>query len=880
MAERFINCRTYCDQAKYRLLAAVVQFLLTALILVITLLSGIASIKAHADSGKLYRLDIPSQNCAKALLSLSEATEVQVLYPYDIASQVTSSRVKGVFTLSQAIQALLKDTGLAGRLTEKGVITVFSKKPENSSKTINTGDTQMKNNKTLLAAAIAAVGSLFAAQGVAENDNHTVRKKSTSALIEEVFVTAQKKAISESVQDVPVAISAFSGEKIETMFAENLADIGWTAPNVSLTPLLPGVGNFVIRGMGTVGQSIPSSDPAVGIVVDGVSYGTIYGVLFDVFDLESVEVLRGPQGTLFGRNVTGGAVSVRTARPTDEFQGKVKATIGSHQTRNIMASVSGPLSDSWSAKLAILSKDHGDYWDNEFISGGHGEYESLVVRPAVRYQNDDFDITAIVEFGETEGDGQALRNVTISPAGRYAKAESTQDEKGNLDQEWYSLTVEANKELMGGTLTTVIGYRDLEQFSDLDIDGVPNSDLFHFGAGTGMEQDQFSIESRWAGNISDNVYLTAGIYYFEQEYDYAERRLVANAFDARGLSNVQHDTFALFGQANISLTDTLTLTLGGRFSKEEKDAKIGVIGSPNGTGDCVTVTTTPFSRTPVNFNGCSHDFEDKEDWSNFSPKVALDWRPSDNILLYASYTKGFRSGGYNTRFTDTTLITNPANPSSTPGPYDEETVDAYEIGMKSDWMDNRLRVNVAAFLNEYEDLQRTSLTTGGAQAVQNAAGADIQGVELEAIVLLTDSLALEASYGYTDAEYSEADFLEDATGLPAESFDFTMVPQKTASLALTLDTDLGDIGSLSSRLSYVFVDETVGDDFNRSTMSQYELYDASVTFTSNSDAIKIAVYGKNLKDEVYANFANSLFGVENIFLAPPRTYGVEFTYKF
>jgi iron complex outermembrane receptor protein len=157
------------------------------------------------------------------------------------------------------------------------------------------------------------------------------------ALIEEVMVTAQKKSTAEAVQDVPIAISAYSGEKMEAMFALTLTDIGLSTPNANLTPLTtsPGVANFVIRGMGTVGQSIPSADPAVGVVMDGISYGTIYGVVTDLFDLESIEVLRGPQGTLFGRNVTGGAVSLRSTRPGEEFEGKIRTTVGSHQRRDI-----------------------------------------------------------------------------------------------------------------------------------------------------------------------------------------------------------------------------------------------------------------------------------------------------------------------------------------------------------------------------------------------------------------------------------------------------------------------------------------------------------------------------------------------------------------
>ncbi|MBR9911407.1 MAG: TonB-dependent receptor [Gammaproteobacteria bacterium] len=747
----------------------------------------------------------------------------------------------------------------------------------------------MKYKKTLLSSFISTLAILSTSQTLHAASTTDQAPKKRSALMEEVMVTAQKKAIAESAQDVPVAISAYSGDKVEAMFATNISDIGLTSPNVSLTPLFPGVGNFSIRGMGTGGQSIPSSDPAVGIVVDGISYGTIYGVLFDVFDLESIEILRGPQGTLFGRNVTGGVVSVRTSRPTDEFQGKIKATLGSHDTRDLMATVSGPLNDSWSAKLAVLAKDHGDYWDYEFQSGGIGKSETLVIRPALKYSGQGWDMTAIAEYGDIDSDGTALRNFWVDGVerGRYSDNQSTQDEDGLFDQEWTNLSLEANIDLWSGVVTTVVGFRELEQQQFFDIDGVPASDRFHFAPGTNMEQDQFSIESRWAGSISDTTYLTTGIYYFQQEYDYRERRFVANALDLKGSSNIQHDTFALFGQVNFALTDNLTLTLGGRYSQESKDADIGVIGDPNGVGDCQRVTSTPFDRSAGTFNDCAYAFSDSEDWSNFTPKLALDWRPNDNLLLYASYTRGFKSGGYNTRFTDTTLVTNPPldlEPNSTPGPYDEEVVDAYEIGMKSDWMNGRIRLNVALFYNEYEDLQRTALSANGAQATLNAAGAEVQGVELETVILLTDTLIFEGSYGYLDTEYTEFDYLEAATGRAADNFQFTMVPDKTSSMALTHELDLGNGGRVASRISYVYVDKTVGDDFNRSQISQYELYNTSISYIDSSDALKITLYGRNLKDEIYANYANDLSGTsiatKATFLTPPRTYGVELSYRF
>jgi len=733
----------------------------------------------------------------------------------------------------------------------------------------NTGKTGLK---TLLAASVA-VSSMAQAEG-----------GRLESLIEEVRVMAQKKSAAEAVQDVPISITAYSGEKVDAMFAVNLTDIGLNTPNANLTPLTtsPGVANFVIRGMGTVGQSIPSADPAVGVVMDGISYGTIYGVVTDLFDLESIEVLRGPQGTLFGRNVTGGAVSMRSTRPGEEFEGKIRATVGSHQRKDVSVIVSGPLNDNWGAKLAVMSKDRDGYWDNKNIGGKQGAADSLLVRPALTYRNDAFDAALIMEYGDMEGDALAARTFWADGQQLFNPYEddfTLQDEKGSSNLEWLNAMLETNWDLWEGQLTTVLGYRDVEQQVVTDIDGYEGA-RFHFGDGTGIDQEQTSLEVRWAGELTDAVSLTAGVYLFDQKYTYAERRLVAQAVDRRGVSTIEHSTAGLFAQSDINLTDSLTLTVGGRYTRETKDAEIGLIGDPNATGDCAT-QLAPF-EVAGSLNDCVPAFEDDESWSNFTPKVGLTWDINEEMMAFASYSRGFRSGGYNVRFTDLSFATD--DPKSTPGPYNEEVVDAFEIGLKSTWLDNRARVNFSVFQNEYDDLQRTVLNDAGGQEILNAATATIRGVELDGVFMLTDQLVLEAAVGWVDASYDEYEAVTSANGKQADQLNFLMVPETTTNLAVTYDMELGDMGALTWRLSYSFVNDTWANDLNTLAVDQYELFDASVVFTNSEGNLKLAAFGRNLKDEVYfdfgADFSTSVLAVKEYFLSPPRTYGLELTYEF
>ena len=717
-----------------------------------------------------------------------------------------------------------------------------------------------------------------------------------SVFLEEIIVTAQKKSAGESVQDVPISITAYSGEQVEATHAVNLTDIGLLTPNASLTeiPTFPGVANFVARGLGTVGASIPSSDPSVGVVSDGVAFGTIYGVVTDLFDLETIEILRGPQGTLFGRNVTGGAVVLRSTRPTDEFVGKVKLGYGSHDNKELSVLLAGPINDNWGAKIAVLAKDRDGYWENRAIGGPRqGASESTIIRPAVSYTSENFDATFIYENGSIDSDG--LGAITFFQDGEerfdpYDSRFTLQGDRGFSELDWEQFTLDANWDLWGGKLTSILGYRTLDQEFASDLDGTVER-RFAFAGGTALEQDQSSFELRWSGNLTDNITFTTGIYLFEQEYTYAERRVLLDLLDRRGVSTIDHDTQGIFAQADIELSDQLTLTLGGRYTEENKDAAVGLIGDPNAVGNCATlVGGAPDGSLlgvenvdiPVSLSNCQAALNDSADFSNFTPKVGLNWRVSDDILGFASFTRGFRSGGYNVRFTDLSFAT--PNPASQPGPYLEEQIDAFELGIKSTFGGGRYRINASIFNNEIEDLQRTILNSAGAQEVTNAADATIRGFELDGVLGVTDNFAVQFGFGYTDAEYDSFEGVEAVTGLAAGDIDFVLVPEITYSAAATYDFDLSPESSLSWRTSYSFVDDTVGDDLNTVQQEDYFLIDTSLTYRNDS-GLAISLYGKNITDEVYYDFGTNFSGgspldVRSFWLTPPRTYGLDVTYEF
>lgn len=691
-------------------------------------------------------------------------------------------------------------------------------------------------------------------------------KGAAAFLLEEVQVTARRKSSAEALQDVPVAVTALSSDQLEAAFVDDLTDVGAMAPNVALDPVgtIPGGASFFIRGMG-VNSSVVSSDPAVGVFVDGMYLGIPYGTLTDTFDLESVEVLRGPQGTLFGKNVTGGAVLLKSKRPTGEYGLKIKAAIGDYQRRDLSIAAEAPIiEDKLAGKIAVLSKNHDGYFENEFSGNDVGDEKSLVVRPSLSWTpTDDFTLNLIAEIGDQTLDG-APSNSLRDPRG-VAVTSIESDHKlphdfaAESELEWKQLIAEGVWEFDDASLTTNLAWRDFEQTSPGDIDGT-DQPIFHFTDDTGTEQDQLSLEMVYAANLSDKLDITTGLYYFTQDIDYKESRLIlGGAVLSAGNGKLDHSAMGVFLQGDYSLNDDWTLTLGGRYTSEEKEALIASLGQ------CDTTVTQ-----------CTYDQDLDETWNSFTPKVGLQWRLSEDAQAYYSWTKGFRSGGFNLRNGEASI---PA------GPYDNEEVQAHEVGLKWDFLDGKGRLNLAVYRNEFSDLQRTVLDDQARQVILNAADALIQGAEVDFTWLVTEQLALTASAGYTTAEYDAFDGLDvNGDQIPdpdlAKDLDLVRVPEWNRALSLTYDLPLGDVGLVTFRGSYNYTDERAGSETNSFYLDQYETYNASITYVDPSDSIKVSLFGKNLKDKYYAplGFFTSLFELE--YTAPPRTWGLEVSYEY
>ncbi|MEM6302225.1 MAG: TonB-dependent receptor [Pseudomonadota bacterium] len=734
-------------------------------------------------------------------------------------------------------------------------------------------------------------------------------RRAGAALLEEVVVTARKRE--EASQDVPLSITAYGSDQLDALKVRNLVDLAVGMPSVVLDEVgtSRGYANFAIRGVG-ITSSIPSIDPAVGLVVDGVYLGTNAGVVFDNFYIQSVEVLRGPQGTLFGRNVTGGAVLLNTKVPTEEFEFNARTSYefpddGGSSTI-FQGSVSGGLTDTIAAKLAIYYNDDQGVLVNGFDGRDHGAYEQTIIRPVVAWRpSDTFELIARYEYQDVEADGASGQSHTNGNGVPGTPFNADRDSFDfNIDFPGFQtlevdfLNLTANWDVAGGTITNVFGWRESTATAGSDIDAQP---VWIFHSDTYTEYDQWSNELRYNGLfMDDRLNLTTGVYYFESELLYDEnRRLLGVATGGQGPALIQEGggendvtSVGVFLNVDYDISDRLTLTAGIRWTEEEKDARITnlvlnnspcFIGAPNGP-------SYAFATTP-----CTPDFVDENDWDFISPKLGFMYQINDNSRVYGSVTRGYRSGGYNVRNTEVPLSFNAdgtANYEFGPGPFDEEEVTTWEVGYKSEW--SRGQLNAAVFFTQGEDMQRDinlpSATSGVLQLTQNTADIEITGLEIDGTFLVTEGLTVQASLGVMDPEYTEVRFDLSGDGVvdsTDENLNIPRAPELTYSISAIYDFDVGNYGYISSRLSYAYRDETSFNDNNLGFILEQEILDASIDFHTNDEHWVLSLYGRNLLDTVRHGGDTPLGFVGPVFvggtfspLNAPATYGVEVSYSF
>ncbi|QBX37047.1 TonB-dependent receptor [Brevundimonas sp. S30B] len=747
--------------------------------------------------------------------------------------------------------------------------------------------------KTALMAGAAwtALGGVAAAQSAPSDQQATT--------VGDIIVTARRTE--ESLQRTPLAISAFSGETLARQGVQQVTDIQGAVPNLNI---VQGRGssnatNIYIRGVGQP-DALQTFDPAVGVYVDDVYYSRIRGTQFDLLDLERVEILRGPQGTLYGKNTIGGAMKLVSRRPDDQFRARASVSGGNYDLIDVQGAVSGPIAEGLALGLSALHSERGGYVTDPVTGAEYNDKNTSAVRAALAWDPSALvrvDLTA--DYSKDDAGltvGQAQNSLTFLAGGVALPIASPPPTYDFRTRTTPGLPNETRLETWGTsariavdmtdalTLRSITAYRELKTDDYIDFDA---TQLEIADALVAVDQSQFSQEFQLTYDNGGPLTAVGGVYFLREHVSSHQESynddLLGPAFGNSGFlrtidDNLKTSSRAMYANVSYAVTDALRLSAGVRGTEEKKDY--------------FRTTSTFYSLLPA-FNA-TYVFEPGLGrYDDTSIMLSADYQVTPDALVYARYAQGFKSGGFNGR----------ANSAAESTQYQPETADTYEIGAKTTWLDGRLRLNGAVFHTQYEDFQArvagldVDPVTGlpaPVLSVLNAGELKIQGAELEAVLAVNPNFTLDAQVGYLDAEYKEfADDRFTSFGGSRAFQDPAFSPKWTArygaqyvfDLAGGANVTLGAAAKFRSRMALAVDNTAVNSNVPLESMYQdsYWLYDARVVWNDASDRYSVGLYGQNLSDEVYKTDAqefSSIGSIRTAYYGAPRTWMVKLTARY
>jgi len=723
-----------------------------------------------------------------------------------------------------------------------------------------------------------------------------------SGQLEEITVTARRR--SESLQKTPVSVVALSTEALELRSVTNLRSLQSYVPNLTFAAsqnVGEAAGNAFIRGIGQE-DFVAGSEPGIGFYLDGVYFARTSGTLMNLTDVERVEVLRGPQGTLFGKNTIGGAINVVSVMPQATPEGHVSVLLGNFDRVEFKGVLNYPLTEAVLARLSVSSVDRDGYGTRlappnvlaagtQVDRGKEGDDHSQAARLQLRWLAGDTLTADLSIDGSRKRNHQGVNHIDeLNPnAGLFPiinsliaqgalpgpaitndlmpkdQLESYAGGYNFVDQDFWGTSLTVTQDVGKNTLKFIGAYRGLRNRVGTDPDGlyfdiVPNE--FR------ENQEQYSGELQWNATAGLLTY-TAGIFAFREEVESLPTPVVFGQVlytcgcyyvtpptFTTSQYELSSDSYAAYAQSTFNITDKLSTTLGARYSQESKSID----------GQRILLDANLQPTGIVTGSGANDD-----DWGSFTYRAGLEYQATEDLMLYGSAAKGYKSGGFNVR-----MVPNLPNLGLTS--FKPETALTYEIGIRSEWLDRRLRVNATVFHSDYEDIQlrqQTILDGITTTLIGNAAKARIRGAEVELVAALSDSLTLTASYGHLDPEYLEVGTAPDIT-LDSE---FQRAPSDTANAAVDYEFPLLN-GTMQLHGDYSYRSkeqlQLIATPWDQEA---YGLVGARVTFRPQSVRWSLALFGTNLTDERYraagrgtlinqVGFAYSSIGM-------PRQYGVQ-----
>ena len=834
-----------------------------------------------------FEFNVPRQPVRSALMEFAEQADLTLVFPDDVVRDKSANALTGRHTLQQGADILLAGTGLTPMFSSATVLSI-SANEQLMNRSMNKGGSDMTKdrgnnmgvNKPRLFAALTAFASgLFGAGALAQSQGDV----SGRPVLEEIVVTASKRE--ESLQDVSVSVAAFSGDDVNALGFDNGLDISDQVPNFTVQSLFgpSGPPQLNIRGVSTI-QVTFVNETAVATYVDDVYQGSMSAVTGQLFDVDRVEVLRGPQGTIFGRNTTAGLVHYVSRKPTEALDGYASLQLGENEQVIVEAAVSNTLTEGVRGRIAYrqhrddglqkntnpafnnaragvtdvraargtLQFDIGDEWMAE-ISAHWAESDSTL--PSYRFSglfdesitvgvpcsvNDFLNDRCFNGAGGSDFDPDPRETFSV-----FDSNDNTYDAYGGY------LKLTGNLGSANFLSTTAYETFDSVTVQDFNILEVA---LTRFRAPFHIGHEQVSQEFRLDGSAESFNWLTGFFYYSDKKSHFVDFIFGPGSPASLGYDAASEtDSYALFGEIDFGLTDDLRLIAGARVTSEKRQLTrydSGGSGVLNSVG--------------------YFDLVDDVDETEATYRVAAEYQAKDDNLYYAQISSGFRSGAYNATGSPA------AQTIANTGPADAETVINYELGAKTEWLDKRLRLNAAVFYQDFEDIQQTISTDVMTQLFTNAGAVEMYGFELDMVYLPTEWMEISFGAGTLESDIDSVSTLLDGKGLGAPDYNLNGV--------IRIFQDLGSLGHLTYQLDGRYQDDTFlfPDNNPYEFQEAYGIWNARLSWNSADDIYSVTGFVENAGDQEYITYALqftptalSSFGFRTNGL--PRLWGVKFT---
>ena len=839
------------------------------------------ALACQADEGtgdQVFTFNVTERDGAAALNQFASQTGVVLLYPYMQVRDKTVNPVIGRYPMMEALQLLLKGSGLSSGLTDKGAIKITIDR-ENQVK--DREKTEMNNEKAFGKKLAAALVSFW---GVSYAAYAQVEQREVARGIEEVIVTAQRRE--QNLQSVPIAITAMDSESLASAGIQSTQDLGVVVPGLQVTMVGSSLTPY-LRGVGTQNAS-PGMEPSIATYVDGIYYSSVGANVFALNNIQRIEVLKGPQGTLFGRNATGGLIHVITRDPSFEPSGELRIGYGNYNT--ISGSFYGTtgLSDTVAADIAVNYADQDKGWGKNLTTGQDVNLsKETSIRSRIRWEPiDRFDATLTLDHNVRDSDIGWISNAY--PGSILIDGESLlgsiYDSRGNAEtnaeNEQWGVALVANLEFEVGILTSSSAYRKYDLFNMFDFDRTPIPSFKVFGFN---DMETIQQEFLFNGQLGDFDFTTGFFYYWsEAGWGPLGFESAAAAANTQLFSSQETDSYSVFAQGAYSLTDNTAITLGLRQTYDERDISgYRVAVDPHPASGAILQSTSTLSKSQTS-----------KDYSKLTWRLSLEHQFAQDIFGYVSASRGFKSG-----------IFNGGNPFERA--VEPETLDAYSIGLKTEFYDNRIRFNAEAFYYEYDKIQ-LNLLREAVTSLLNASSAEVRGVDLEvewAPEVRAGFFRLNIAATFLDTEYGEfvgaPGFIPyPNTEIPNGYFNCSPVPATGGNRQCSVDatgnslmrapdftisTSLAYeypimIGTLGFNIAWYYNDGFYWEPENRLRQPSYNLLNAQLSFSPVHEKWDVRLHGSNLTDEKYYTQLSSSVQQDAGGPGAPRTYGITFRY--